>query len=142
MKKSLLNRSTFQKNRRNKAFTLVELLLVMLILVTLAGIVLPRMVGRGEQAKKDAAKTQIGSFKTALEMFEADNGAFPASLDDLVNQPGNATNWRGPYLEKIPVDPWNNQYQYVFPGKRNPNGFDITSPGPDGKLGTDDDITN
>jgi general secretion pathway protein G len=125
-----------------RGFTLVEMLLVLMIIATLAALVLPKMVGRGKQAQVTATQAQIAAFKTALEAFEVDNGYFPKSLEDLVQQPREAQNWHGPYLDKIPQDPWNHDYIYVCPGKHNPNGFDISSAGPDGREGTDDDIVN
>jgi general secretion pathway protein G len=130
--------------RRTAAFTLVELLLVLVILATLAAIVIPKFAGRGEQAKEAAAKTQISTFENTLDAFEVDNGYYPKSgnLDALVNAPNDAPNWRGPYLKKIPLYPWGNQYVYEYPGKHNANSYDITSAGPDGRPGTDDDITN
>jgi len=126
-------------------FTLVEMLLVLVILATLAAIVIPKVVGRSEQAKETAAKSQISSLETALDAFEVDNGYYPKTggLNDLIAQPANATGWKGPYLSKgIPVDPWGNPYTYEYPGKHNANGYDIISMGPDGRAGTDDDITN
>src|ERR1700749_3977103 len=118
---------------RNAAFTLVELLLVLTILAILAGIVLPSMVGRGKEARVNAAKTDIASFKTALGMFEVDNGFFPKGhngLQALVQKPSNAQNWHGPYLADkttVPLDPWQNAYIYECPGKHNPSGYDIMS---------------
>lgn len=129
----------------NRAFTLVEMLLVLMILATLAAIVYPKLSGRTEQAKSTAAKSQIAGISLALNAFEIDNGYYPktGSLGALIDQPGDATNWRGPYLEKgIPLDPWNNAYVYEYPGKHNANGFDLLSMGPDGRAGTDDDVNN
>jgi general secretion pathway protein G len=131
--------------RRHNAFTLVEMLLVLVILATLAAIVIPKMAGRSQQAKVTAAMSQINSFELALDAFEVDNGYYPktGALDDLVNQPGNAPGWKGPYLKKgIPPDPWGNPYTYEYPGKHNVNGYDIMSMGPDGHAGTDDDVVN
>lgn len=131
--------------RRRGAFTLVEMLLVLVILATLAAIVIPKMAGRSQQAKVTAAQSQISSIEMALDAFEVDNGYYPktGALDDLVNQPPNAPGWKGPYLKKgIPLDPWGNPYTYEYPGKHNANGYDIMSMGPDGRAGTDDDITN
>jgi len=131
-------------NRRS-AFTLVEMLLVLVILATLAAIVIPKMAGRSQQAKITAAGTQISSLEMALDAFEVDNGYYPKSgaLDELITQPPNAPGWKGPYLKKgLPADPWGNPYTYDYPGKHNPNGCDISSMGPDGRAGTDDDITN
>ena len=133
-----------KKHRNAHAFTLVEMLLVLVILATLAAIVIPKMAGRSEQAKVTAAKSQISSFEMALDSFEVDNGYYPKTgdLDALVNQPGGTSNWRGPYLKSIPLDPWGNAYTYDYPGKHNPNGYDLLSNGPDGRSGTDDDINN
>ena len=131
-------------NRRS-GFTLVEMLLVLVILATLAAIVIPKMAGRSQQAKVTAAQTQISSLEMALDAFEVDNGYYPKTggLDDLVNQPANATSWKGPYLKKgVPADPWGNPYSYEYPGKHNASGYDLSSMGPDGRAGTDDDITN
>ncbi len=128
------------------AFTLVEMLLVLVILATLAAIVVPKFSGRSEQAKVTAAQTQIANFEIVLDAFEVDNGFYPKGSDglrDLIQQPSEAKNWRGPYLkQEIPLDPWGNEYVYENPGKRNPNGYDLYSLGPDGRSGNDDDITN
>jgi general secretion pathway protein G len=130
--------------RRRAAFTLVELLLVMVILATLAAIVIPKFAGRSQQAKVTAAQSQISSMELALDAFEVDNGYYPKSgaLGDLAEAPAGASNWKGPYLKKVPLDPWGNPYTYEYPGKHNPTGYDLLSPGPDGRAGTDDDIDN
>ena len=141
----------FKPNRNRRAarrgFTLIELLLVLMILGVLAAIVVPKMVGRGKDAQIAATVTQISAFKTALNTFEVDNGYFPKGqngLQDLMVQPRDAQNWHGPYLDtdRIPPDPWGHEYTYTCPGKHNSSSFDITSAGPDGQLGTDDDIGN
>src|ERR1051325_120425 len=121
---------------QQRAFTLIELLLVLVILGVLAAIVVPKFSGRTEQARVTAAITQISSFTTALSAFEVDNGGFPRGrngLGDLVQRPRDAQNWHGPYLESIPKDPWGNEYIYECPGKHNPSSYDITSMGPDGR---------
>jgi general secretion pathway protein G len=124
------------------AFTLVEILLVMTIIGILAAIVIPKMVGRSEQARQTAVRADLSSIKTALDAFEVDNGYYPKSLQDLLQQPSNAKNWHGPYLEKVPQDPWSNNYLYYYPGKHNQNSYDLLSVGPDGKEGSEDDIGN
>ena len=129
-----------------KAFTLVEMLLVLVILATLAAIVVPKLAGRSEQAKVTAAQTQITAFETALDAFEVDNGYYPKGKDgliDLIEEPKDAKNWRGPYLKQgIPTDPWGNEYIYEYPGKNNEYGYDLMSVGPDGRVGGGDDIFN
>ena len=140
-------KSNFNVNklRGKQAFTLVEMLLVLVILATLAAIVIPRMAGRSEQAKVTAAQSQISSIEMALDSFEVDNGYYPrtGALNALVEQPGGAPNWKGPYLKKgIPLDSWGAAYIYEYPGKHNANGYDLFSVGPDGRAGTDDDINN
>lgn len=127
--------------RRARAFTLVEMLLVLVILATLAAIVIPKIAGRGQDAKLKAAKLQIVALSSAIGTFEVDNGFYPKSLNDLVSQPGNTPNWHQT-MDRIPDDPWGNPYTYDCPGKHTSNGFDLVSAGPDGRTGTDDDITN
>jgi general secretion pathway protein G len=128
-----------------RAFTLVELMLVVTIIGILAALVIPKIAGRGEEARVKAAYADIhGGIKTALDSFEVDNGFYPKSLQDLVQQPSNARNWHGPYFDPptLPIDPWGNPYVYYFPGKHNTSGYDLLSVGPDGKEGTDDDIVS
>ncbi|HXR49145.1 MAG TPA: type II secretion system major pseudopilin GspG [Candidatus Limnocylindrales bacterium] len=141
MKIQLQNPKSEIRNCR-RAFTLVEMLLVITIIGILAALVIPKMVGRSEQARQAAAHADLSSIKTALDAYEVDNGFYPKSLQDLIQPPSNAKNWHGPYLDNLPVDPWGNPYVYAFPGRHNPNGFDLSSVGPDGKAGTDDDIGN
>jgi len=130
---------------RHGGFTLVELLLVLVILATLAAIVVPKFAGRGEQARQTAAQAQLANFETALDAFEVDNGYYPQGDDglfELVFDSGNAPNWHGPYLKEIPDDPWGFPYIYEYPGRYNEQGYDLMSVGPDGRKGGDDDITN
>jgi general secretion pathway protein G len=138
-----IKRSRYSSRR---GFTLVELLLVLVILGILAALVLPKFTGRTEQARNTAAQTQIASFGTALDAFEVDTGSYPRGqdgLNQLIVQPSDVTNWRGPYLkDAIPLDPWGHAYVYEFPGKVNQSGYDVRSAGPDGQYGTNDDIVN
>ena len=104
----------------------------------------PAPAGR-PSAKIDVARNNIAALQTALEVFEVDVGRYPTAaegLQALVAQPPGAQQWHGPYLSKLPKDPWGNPYLYRFPGKHNQNGFDLYSLGPDGKEGGGDDITN
>lgn len=133
-----LSPSNPNRTRRGLAgFTLVELLLVLVILGVLAAIVIPKFSGRTEQAKEQAAVTQLSTFRTALDSFEVDNGYYPKGkngLTDLIVKPRDAQNWRGPYLQtdKIPLDPWQNEYIYECPGRHNPTSYDLSSSGPPG----------
>jgi general secretion pathway protein G len=141
----------FQSHRSRRTgrlgFTLIELLLVLTILGILAAIVVPRIVGRSEDARRQATVTQISAFKTALNTFEVDNSYFPKGqngLLDLIQQPRDAQNWHGPYLDSdiVPKDAWGKDFAYSYPGKHNPSSYDIVSAGPDGQFGTEDDIGN
>src|SRR5438552_5075548 len=87
------------RRSERQAFTLVELLLVLVILGILAAIVIPKFSGRTEQAREQAARTQLSTFSTALETFETDTGSYPKSLMDLIVQPRDAKGWHGPYLQ-------------------------------------------
>lgn len=129
---------------RRWGFTLVEMLLVLVILSVLAAIIYPNMTNQSSRARRTAAKAQLKAFKTALASFEMDNDHFPQGANGLlalVQRPHDANNWRGPYLDGgIPQDPWGHAYVYQCPGKNGP--YDIISTGPDGVLGTDDDIAS
>jgi len=135
---------TLQSTHRIKrrAFTLVEMLLVITIIGILAALVVPKMMGRSEQARQSAVRADLSSIKTALDAFEVDNGYYPKNIGDLLAQPGDAKAWHGPYLDKIPQDPWGNVYVYACPGRRNSMSYDLSSVGPDSKEGSDDDIGN
>jgi len=144
MKIKLNQPATIQPFSR-RAFTLVEILLVVTIIGILAALVIPRIAGTGERARVTAAQADInGGIKSALGQYEVDNGFYPKSLNDLIQQPSNAKNWHGPYLDppQLPLDPWQNPYIYYYPGKHNASSYDLLSVGPDGKEGTDDDIGN
>ena len=123
-------------------FTLVELLVVLVILVLLASIVGPRVIGYLQSSKAKTAHVQIESLVTSMELFHIDVGRYPTSaegLDALVKQAGKAAGWNGPYLSKgsVPLDPWGQPYHYASPGKR--GAFDIFTYGGDGKEGGPDE---
>jgi general secretion pathway protein G len=129
------------------AFTLMEVLLVLVILVVLGAIVVPMFTGIGESANVKAATAQVGLIGNAIEYYKMDMKQAPASLDDLTAAPSDAKatkRWSGPYMDanKELVDPWDNPYKYDAKGKRNQGGYDVWSMGPDGQDGTDDDIGN
>ncbi len=131
-----------------RAFTLVELMLVVVILGVLAAIIVPSLAGRAEHARITAARTDIDAqLSTALDLYEADTGSYPSTqqgLQALVIKPEGAVNWRGPYLKKaqLPRDPWKKPYSYACPGEHNPASYDLWSSGKDGTDGTEDDVYN
>ena len=131
-------RSIRRVRRTARAFTLVELLLVLVILAVLAMVVVPKFTGRREQANDAAARAGLSNIATALDAFEVDYGRFPDSLDQLMNPPQTSTTARPPYLNKMPVDPWGNPFQYRNPGTHSNGGYDLYSWGPDGREGNDD----
>lgn len=124
--------------QHRSGFTLIELLLVLVILAVLAALVIPKFTNRSQQARETAVKTDISTISNVINAFEIDTGKYPASLSELFTAPANVQNWRGPYLERVAKDPWNNEYVYRYPGQHNPNSFDLYSMGPDGREGTDD----
>jgi general secretion pathway protein G len=136
----------------NRGFTLIEVMVVIIILGILAGLLVPRIIGRPEEAKQLKAKIQIEGLDTALKLYKLDSGMYPDTeqgLQALVEKPEAGAipkKWRqGGYLEKgkVPTDPWGNEFVYLSPGI---NGdYDILSYGADGVPGgedTDKDISN
>jgi general secretion pathway protein G len=136
--------------RRRRGFTLAEVLLVLVILVILVSLAVPTYTGARKKANINSARTQIGLFRTPLEMYSLDMNCFPTTeqgLEALREAPSglaDQSKWGpDPYLEgKIPLDPWGSPYQYQCPGRRNQNSYDIWSWGPDRQDGTNDDIGN
>ena len=137
-----------------KGFTLIELLVVIVILSILATFVGSRIMSKPEEARRTQAKIQIQSLENALKMYKLDNGEYPSTeqgLRALVEKPAVGDipkNWReGGYLDKnkVPKDPWKNDYVYLYPGMKNPDSFDLFSYGSDGQAGgegNDADIGN
>lgn len=133
---------------RNKGFTIIELLVVLLILGLLAGLVGPQILKQVGGSKTKTAALQIEEFSTALDLYHLDMGRYPTTqdgLDALISKPGNARFWNGPYLKKkvIREDPWGNEYIYRSPGEH--GDYDLYSLGADnreGGTGDDADIVS
>ncbi|MBF8744193.1 type II secretion system protein GspG [Pseudomonas putida] len=138
--------------RRQRGFTLIEIMVVIVILGVLGALVLPNVMSRPEHAKLTAARTDIQSISTALEIYRLDNGRYPSTaqgLEALVKRPTIAPlprQWSAQgYLKSAPLDPWGAPYQYASPGTRSNQGFDLYSLGADSQPGgenADADIGN
>ena len=136
----------------NFGFTLIEIMVVIVILGILAGLIVPRIMGRPEEARRMKARVQIESIETALKLYKLDNGSYPTTeqgLQALVEPPAVGQlprAWReGGYLEKgkVPKDPWDNEYVYLCPGVH--GELDLISYGADGEPGGEgkyEDINN
>jgi len=127
------------RKHAGKGFTLVELMLVVIIIGTLVAMVMPRLAGRTEEAKRAAAKADIeANIASALDLYEIDHGAYPENLEILSEKKDG----KGPYLKKRAIDPWGRPYKYVMPGTH--GDYDLYSFGKDGvdNNGEGDDVTN
>ena len=114
---------------QRSAFTLMEVLLVLGILGVIMAMVVPRLLGRQKEAYNDVAKASLSGLSDALKLY---------SLDHAGRDPA----WKGPYLDKEPVDPWGTPLAYRSPGTKNVDSFDVSSAGPDHIHGNQDDIGN
>ena len=140
-------RRTGARREGEAGFTLVELLVVMVILVLLASLVAPRVMGYLGSSRTKTAKVQLESLRTSLELFKLDNGRYPnerEGLVALVARPAELKNWNGPYLQKdkVPADPWGNPYRYRETGAG--GVIEIFSLGADnreGGNGEDEDVS-
>lgn len=119
-----------------RGFTLIEVLVVVAILAILAAIVVPRIMDRPDEAKRVAAKADIGAIVQALKLYRLDNGGYPTTdqgLAALVQKPSTNPvpgNWKqGGYLERLPKDPWGSDYQFLSPGVK--GEIDVFSLGAD-----------
>lgn len=139
------NLSLRGRRHTSVAFTLMEIILVVVIIGIMLTLVAPRITGKTKTAQNTAARRQIESFKASLQSYEMDTGDFPKSLQDLVVKPSDVPDdkWNGPYLSSnaVPKDPWRHEYHYRSPGEHFKD-YDIWSDGKDGQSGTEDDITS
>lgn len=129
------------------AFTLVEMLIVIALIAIVATLTISNLGSIFGSKQEETAEIFVNqSIKTPLMAYRTGVGTYPTTaegLQALVNAPtGKETRWKGPYVDKLPLDPWKNPYQYRFPGTHNVRGYDVWSMGPDGLDGTEDDIGN
>ncbi|WP_330221449.1 type II secretion system major pseudopilin GspG [Marinomonas phaeophyticola] len=142
------NRKQVPSFKKNKAaFTLLELMVVLVILGALIGLVAPNILGRSDDAKVSVAKTQIRNLMAALDLYKLDNGQYPSTaqgLEALITKPSGfpeAKNWKsGGYMQKRPQDPWDNDFLYISPGSD--GAYDLISLGADGREGGSDDAAD
>ena len=133
--------------QRQRGFTLLEIMVVIVILGILASLVVPNLMGNKEKADRQKAVSDITALENALDMYKLDNSIYPNTeqgLEALVSKPTSQPeprNYRDDgYIKRLPQDPWNNDYQLVSPGEH--GKIDVFSMGLDGEAGTDDDIGN
>ncbi|MCX7007771.1 MAG: type II secretion system protein GspG [Kiritimatiellaeota bacterium] len=124
-----------QRRRDRGGFTLIEILLVVAIIAMLASLVAVNIPKYIKSSRISAAKGQISNFDTGINAFLLEHGKYPPTLDAL-------TIGDEPVMATLPLDPWQNPYRYVYPGRHPPFKYDISSFGPDGIENTDDDIAN
>lgn len=134
-------------NRNHRAFTLLEIIVMVGILALLATLLITKTEGIFTNSQTTIARLFVrDSLKTALERYRLDLGSYPTTAEGLavlLTAPASATaNWKGPYVDSLPPDPWGEAYQYRSPGTRNKSGYDLFSKGPDKTEGNEDDIGN
>jgi general secretion pathway protein G len=134
-----------QTLRRKRGFTLMEILLVMALLGGLVVLGLTQVGGILKGGQEDTARIFVNdTMKASFFRYRVDNGKYPTTeegLQALITAPATGTNWKGPYMERIPADPWGRDYQYRFPGQKSTTGYDLYSLGEDG-VESEDDIGN
>jgi general secretion pathway protein G len=146
-KMNRLHRSHSHRAIRKSGFSLVEMLIVIALIAIIGTLTITQIGKMFGGAEEDVAQQFVNSaLKAPLLKYRIDCGSYPTNADGglvaLLNQPSaKQGKWKGPYIEKLPDDPWGNPYQYKYPGSRNPDGYDLWSTGPDPQS-EDDNIGN
>lgn len=134
-----------KRAKRRMPFTLIEVVVVIVILVTLAGIATPVYMNYVKQGRIGTAKMQLKLLGQELDNYKIRVGQYPSELRGLVENLDGHEKWDGPYMKKIPLDPWGNEYVYVVPGEHNTDTYDLSCLGADGQSegeGENADINN
>ena len=142
---SLISQKTLK--RRHSGFSLMEILIVIALIAAVTGLLITNLDTIFGSNKEKVADIFVNeSVKAPLMAYRINMGNYPNSDEGLgalsAAPSGKEKRWKGPYIDKLPEDPWGNSYHYRFPGTHNTNGYDIWSDGPDGSSGTEDDIGN
>jgi general secretion pathway protein G len=128
--------NTIRKKRTRAAFTMVEIIVVVIIIAALAGLILPKFIGRVGSAKQSVAKQKLSEIEKAVDTFSYDYGRLPVTLNELVSRPSDVSEekWNAPSLRsKDLLDPWGREFVYQQPGEHGP--YDLMSYGADGQPG-------
>ncbi|HEY3780832.1 MAG TPA: type II secretion system major pseudopilin GspG [Fimbriimonadaceae bacterium] len=136
-------KSNVNRRRVAKGFTLIEIMVVVLIIAIMAALVVPKILHQQVQAKITAAKSDLATMGAALQQFHLDCDRFPTTdegLQALITPPSDVSNkFKGPYIEVLHKDPWQNDYHYTYPGQNGPDTFDLFSYGPTNQPGGEGD---
>ena len=136
---SLAMKSSYSRSRIVRGFTLIEIMVVVLIIAIMAALIVPRVLNQQAEAKIDAAKADLATLAGALQTYRLNCDQYPTTdegLNALLTAPSDVqSKWKGPYIEKLPNDPWGNPYQYQYPGQAGQDTFDLYSYGPTGHAG-------
>ncbi len=132
------------KHQSMRGFTLIEIIVVVVIIGLLAAVIAPNIFGQVEKARLNRALSDLRALESSLNLYRLDNFNYPTTeqgLQALVSKPSGspeAKNWKkGGYIPRMPLDPWGNEYQYVYPGTSG-GEFDLFTYGADGKVGGED----
>lgn len=138
------NRSISRPNKSAQGFTLVEVMVVVIIITLMGAIVAPTVFNQLRKAEEKRVQADFNAIESALKLYRLDNFAYPTDaqgLESLITEPSTARAWRGPYLDSMPMDPWETEYQYRNPSDHGQD-FDIYSFGADGVAGGEGDAAD